>query len=300
MINENDSKLLARIAEALEKIADKYNAQSVNDIDNFMFDANIAAYQWRAIYDDGQQLYAVKNMNHLPLNLLQNIDQQCQALMDNTVRFADGYCANNALLWGARGAGKSALVKSVIHEIRKNRDEGQPYLILIEINKEDIMYLQRLIDFLISFDHRFILFCDDLSFEEQDQSYKFLKTILEGSISTKPDNVILYATSNRRHILARNIIENEKHAAIHANEVIDEKISLSDRFGLWLGFHHHDQEAYLTMINAYITHFNMGIDKSEWRPKAIEWSVTRGSFSGRTAWQFILDLAGEKRIDIRE
>ena len=286
--------ILERIAISLEDMTTKkYDKRYLDNV--ICFDDNVAAYQWFA---DDNILHPIQKMNVMPLELLHNIDYQRDILMDNSQRFACGFSANNALLWGARGAGKSALVKAVVHAIRQQNENKNKQLILIEIAREDITHLQKLLHILTQYQHRFILFCDDLSFEEHDQSYKFLKIILEGSVQAKPDNVILYATSNRRHLMPRQIIENEKNIAIHANEVIDEKMSLSDRFGLWLGFHHHDQDAYIAMIAKYINHFDIPIKNDDWRAQALEWATTRGNRSGRTAWQFILDYAGRKNINI--
>ena len=212
-------------------------------------------------------------------------------LVDNTRRFARGYPANNVLLWGARGMGKSSLVKSAHAQLASEPETIAP-LKLVEIHREDINTLPELMALLRPAPARFILFCDDLSFDHGDTAYKSLKAALDGGIEGRPDNVLLYATSNRRHLLPRDMIENERSTAINPSETVEEKVSLSDRFGLWLGFHKCSQEEYLEMIEGYAAHFDLGIDPETLKAQALEWSTTRGARSGRVAWQFIQDLAG--------
>ena len=217
-------------------------------------------------------------------------------LLDNTRRFAAGLPANNALLWGARGMGKSSLVKAVhatvAEELASRADGSAPGLALIEIAREDIGGLPRLLSVLRASQRRFLLFCDDLSFDQSDIGYKSLKAVLEGGVEGRPANVLFYATSNRRHLMPREMIDNERGTAINPGEAVDEKISLSDRFGLWLGFHACGQEMYEQMVAGYIAAFNLPVEEADWRVEAREWAITRGSRSGRVAWQFIQDLAG--------
>ena len=232
----------------------------------------------------------------IPLALLKGIDAARDTLLENTRRFADGLPANNALLWGARGMGKSSLVKATHANINIDRKPADR-LKLIEIHREDIESLPGLMDLLRNSDFRFIVFCDDLSFDGNDAAYKSLKAVLEGGIEGRPDNVILYATSNRRHLLAREMIENERSTAINPGEAVEEKVSLSDRFGLWLGFHRCSQDEYLAMVRGYCGHFGIKIADDELEREALEWSTTRGSRSGRVAWQFTQELAG--RLGVR-
>ena len=228
-------------------------------------------------------------VNRVDIMLLQGIERQREILLDNTRRFAAGLPANNALLWGARGTGKSSLVKAAHAAICLERP-GE--LALVEIHREDIPTLPRLLTRLKGEARRFILFCDDLSFDHDDAHYKSLKAVLDGGIEGRPDNVVFYATSNRRHLMPRDMIENERSTAINPAEAVEEKVSLSDRFGLWLGFHNCDQDTYFAMIEGYVRHFGLDIPADRLRAEAVEWSVTRGSRSGRVAWQFIQDLAG--------
>ena len=223
----------------------------------------------------------------LSLDLLKGIDAQRHTLYDNTHRFAQGFCANNALLWGSRGMGKSALVKAIYRHLRTLYP-----LVLIEIDRKDLHSLPRLQKILRSYPRRVIIFCDDLSFESADTDYKSLKTILEGGIESRPSHLLFYATSNRRHLLPRAMIENESVAAIHAHEVIDEKVSLADRFGLWIGFHPCDQDTYLAMVEGYAQWLELPIEPETLRQEALAWSLTRAGRSGRIAWQFIQVLAG--------
>jgi predicted AAA+ superfamily ATPase len=279
--------LLSRIAAALDRIAPAGDAHA---------DLGAAdAFVWHPAQ---RRLSPVPRVNRVEITLLRGIDRVRDTLADNTSRFARGLPANNALLWGARGMGKSSLVKAVHAEINKQLAEGARPLKLVEIHREDIETLPDLMALLRPDPHRFIVFCDDLSFDANDTSYKSLKAVLEGGIEGRPDNVIFYATSNRRHLLPRDMMENERSTAINPGEAVEEKVSLSDRFGLWLGFHKCSQDEYLDMIFAYVDHLDLGGDREAIRSEALEWATTRGSRSGRTAWQYIQDLAGrqERRI----
>src|ERR1700760_1847866 len=222
--------------------------------------------------------------------LLQGIDRMRDTLMENTERFAKGLPANNALLWGARGMGKSSLVKAAHAEV--NRGRKTP-LVLVEVHREDIASLPQLLRILRPSARRFLLYCDDLSFDKDDTSYKSLKAALEGGIEGRPVNTIFYATSNRRHLMPRDLVDNERGTAINPGEAVEEKVSLSDRFGLWLGFHHCGQDEYLAMIEGYVSFYKLKIDADELRKRALAWAMGRGGRSGRVAWQFIQDLAGE-------
>ena len=289
MIDQDLNPFLKRIPDALERLAP--NDKKTSDLNKS------DAFVWHAGQDSQNGwLEPVEKVNRLPLNLLKGIDRQADLLLDNTKKFSDGLPANNALLWGARGTGKSSLVKSVHALIN---DEEPNKLGLVEIHREDIHSLPNLLTILREHDRRIILFCDDLSFDDADTSYKSLKAVLEGGIEGRPDNVLFYATSNRRHLLPRDMIENERSTAINPSEAVDEKVSLSDRFGLWLGFHHTDQETYFLMVDAYAIHFGLEIDQEVLHSEAKEWSVTRGARSGRVAWQYIQDLAGrlEKKLN---
>lgn len=274
--------LLARIAEALERMAPpKLEAPDFEAADAFVWSA------------PERRLAPVAKVSRVDMELLKGIDRVRDLLVDNTFRFARGKPANNALLWGARGMGKSSLVKAshatVAEALAK---EGLPKLKLVEIHREDIETLPLLMSLLRAAPFPFLLFCDDLSFDLEDTSYKSLKAVLEGGIEGRPDNVLFYATSNRRHLLAREMIENERSTAIHAGEAVEEKVSLSDRFGLWLGFHRCSQDEYLAMASGYAERFGLEISAEDLRREALEWATTRGSRSGRVAWQFIQDLAG--------
>lgn len=272
---------LKRIADALERLSPIAEAPA---------DLNTAdAWIWNGVRFN---LEPVITLPALPLSLLQGLEHVRDILLANTRQFSNGLPANNALLWGARGMGKSSLVKSVFQEIAA----AQPGVLkLIEIHREEVGTLPRLLSLLAQDKtHRFILFCDDLSFDAEDEGYKSLKAVLDGSIAGRPDNVILYATSNRRHLMPRDMIENERKTAIHPGESVEEKVSLSDRFGLWLGFYACDQDTYLAMVDAYAAHFRLGTPKGNIHAQAIEWAATRGARSGRVAWQFITDLAGKQ------
>jgi predicted AAA+ superfamily ATPase len=281
-----DNDLLKRIAEALERLAPSPPTQPALD--------SAEAFIWRA---DTELLEAVASVNRVDIGLLMGIDHQADQLLENTRRFANGFPANNALLWGARGSGKSSLVKAVHAEVNGDSPGG---LLLVEIHREDVGSLPSLLTFLRNSGRRTILFCDDLSFDDtSDTSYKSLKAVLEGGIEGRPGNVIFYATSNRRHLMPRDMIENERSTAINPSEAVEEKVSLSDRFGLWLGFHNCDQETYFAMIAGYVAHYGLKISEEDWRAGAVEWSMTRGARSGRVAWQYIQDLAGRlgQRLD---
>jgi hypothetical protein len=287
--NPDLEPLLGRIAEALERLAPPPAAR---------LDLKMAeAYVWQA---EAQRLEPVQAVNRVAFPLLKGIDRQADILYENTRRFAKGLPANNALLWGARGMGKSSLVKAV--HARVNQElAGTPQdpLILVEIHREDIPSLPQLLQLLRGDAPRSLLFCDDLSFDGADSSYKSLKAVLEGGIEGRPENVIFYATSNRRHLMPRDMIENERSTAIHTSEAVEEKVSLSDRFGLWLGFHTCDQDTFFAMIEGYAAHYGLDFTLKDLHAEAKEWSVTRGGRSGRVAWQFIQDLAGRqgKRLD---
>lgn len=271
---------LARLARAVESLAPTPRTQ----ID---FDA-AQCFVWNA---EAHHLSPVAKPNRIGIDLIKGVDHVRDILVDNTRRFARGLPANNVLLWGARGMGKSSLVKSAHASLAIEADLSAP-LKLIEIHREDINSLPELMALLRPTQARFILFCDDLSFDHGDTAYKSLKAALDGGIEGRPENVLLYATSNRRHLLPRDMIENERSTAINPSETVEEKVSLSDRFGLWLGFHKCSQDEYLEMISGYAAHFGLGIDPELLRSEALEWSTTRGARSGRVAWQFIQDLAG--------
>jgi len=282
-VPDNDARiaLLRRIADALDRMA---LPPAVTP--DFSASGAASAYVWHA---ERGELVPVRDVNRVDLPLLQGIDRARDTLIENTIRFASGLPANNALLWGARGMGKSSLVKAAHHQVSGTQDDA---LILIEIHREDIETLPRLMGLLRGRAERFILFCDDLSFDDGDTSYKSLKAALEGGIEGRPDNVVFYATSNRRHLLPRDMIENERSTAINPSEAVQEKVSLSDRFGLWLGFHNCSQDEYLAMVRGYVAHFQIKTGEPVWRGEALEWATTRGSRSGRVAWQYVQDLAG--------
>ncbi len=274
--------VLTRIAEALERLAPA--APGAADL------TGADAFVWHAEHD---WLEPVPEVNRVDLSLLKGVERQTRQLLDNTRRFMDGLPANNALLWGARGTGKSSLVKAV-HAALNADAPGS--LALVEIHREDIPSLPRLLQALRAAGRPTVLFCDDLSFDGQDESYKSLKAVLEGGVEGRPRNVIFYATSNRRHLLSRDMIENERSTAIHASEAVEEKVSLSDRFGLWLGFHNVDQPTFFGIVRGYCDHYGLDIGDEDLKREANEWAVTRGSRSGRVAWQFFQDLAGRQGI----
>lgn len=282
----------ADIAAALARIADTLEAMKpgAGVPVPALTDAN--AYHWDAAAD---ALIPVPKVSRVPLTMLKGIDDVREILLQNSLQFARGYAANNALLWGARGMGKSSLVKAVHAHINALGEPGMRRLILIEIAREDIEALPRLMRLISREENaRFIVFCDDLSFDKDETSYKSLKTILDGGLEGRPENVLFYATSNRRHLMPRDMVENERSTAITPGEAVDEKVSLSDRFGLWLGFHNCDQPTYLAMIRGYCDEYGLVIDDETLRARAVEWSMTRGARSGRVAVQFVRALAGEQ------
>ncbi len=276
---DGSAALLTRIAGALERLAPAAPAA---------LDFSAAeAFVW---HPEGRKLAAVRRVNRVDMSLLKGIDRVRDLLVENTERFARGLPANNALLWGARGMGKSSLVKAAHAAIGVAHPVAG--LKLIEIHREDIESLPELMSLLRTARERFIVFCDDLSFDAEDTSYKSLKTMLEGGIEGRPENVIFYATSNRRHLMARDMMENERATAINPGEAVEEKVSLSDRFGLWLGFHRCSQDEYLAMVEAYIAYYRVPSRGDGLRREALEWATTRGARSGRVAWQYVQDLAG--------
>ena len=274
---------LARIAAALERMAPA--AAPAPDF------GQADAFAW---HTDPDRLVPVGRVSRVDVGLLVGVDRARDTLLANTRHFAQGLPANNALLWGARGMGKSSLVKAIHAQVVA---EGLP-LKIVELSREDLPTVQRLLMHLRASDRRFILFLDDLSFSHDDQHYKSLKAVLDGGIEGRPDNVILYATSNRRHLMPRDMIENERSTAINPSEAVEEKVSLSDRFGLWLGFHPCSQDDYLAMIRGYCEAHGVAVDDASLRAEAIEWQATRGSRSGRVAWQFFCDLAARHGVRI--
>ena len=284
-----DAQTLTRIASALERLAPRPNAEA-----DF---AAADAFIWQPQGSrQGSQLAPVPHVNRVEMTLLKGIDRVRDTLLENTERFAKGLPANNALLWGARGMGKSSLVKASHATVNANVARGN--LKLVEIHREDIESLPELMALLRGTRYRFIVFCDDLSFDADDTSYKSLKAVLEGGIEGRPENVILYATSNRRHLMSRDMMENERSTAINPGETVEEKVSLSDRFGLWLGFHRCSQDEYLAMVEGYVGHFRIPIEGDALRAEALEWATTRGSRSGRVAWQYVQDLAGRLGVKL--
>ena len=272
-----DGESLRRIAAAMDRMAPgPVQAPDFSSADAFV---------WHVSPD---RLVPVNEVNRIGIELLVGIDRARDTLLANTQQFAKGFPANNALLWGARGMGKSSLVKAVHAAVR---DDGHQ-LKIVEIQREDLPSVGRLLGHLRGADARFLLFCDDLSFSHDDHHYKSLKAVLDGGIEGRPDNVIFYATSNRRHLMPRDMIENERSTAILPSEAVEEKVSLSDRFGLWLGFHPCSQDEYLAMIRGYCNAYGIEVDDDTLRAKAIEWQATRGARSGRVAWQYFIDLAG--------
>ena len=278
----NDATL-ARIAEALERIAPAPLAAP-----------DFAAAQGFVWHTSPDRLEPVTKVSRIDVSLLVGVNRSRDTLMANTEQFARGMPANNALLWGARGMGKSSLVKAVHGKL----GETYPDLKLIEIQREDLPSITRCLNLLRGRPERFVLFCDDLSFSNDDAHYQSLKAVLDGGIEGRPDNVVLYATSNRRHLMPRDMIENERSTAINPAEAVEEKVSLSDRFGLWLGFHPCSQDDYLNMIRGYCASYGVEIDEETLWAEAIEWQATRGSRSGRVAWQYFTDLAGRKGVTL--
>lgn len=278
-----NDQTLTRIAEALERM----NPAPLAAPD---FDA-ADAFVWHV---DPDRLEPVPQVNRVDIALLIGVNRARDELLENTRQFARGFPANNALLWGARGMGKSSLVKAVHAQILS---EGTP-LKIVEVQREDLPSISRLLGLLRRSDARFVLFCDDLSFSHDDQHYKSLKAVLDGGIEGRPENVLFYATSNRRHLMPRDMIENERSSGINPSEAVEEKVSLSDRFGLWLGFHPCSQDDYLAMIRGYCDAHGVEIDDETLRAEAVEWQATRGSRSGRVAWQYFTDLAGRRGIKL--
>lgn len=274
---------MTRIADALERMAPApMTAPDLKAADAFVW--HVAP----------ERLEPVEAVNGVDMQLLVGIDRSRDTLLSNTRQFARGLPANNALLWGARGMGKSSLVKAAHATVRA---EGLP-LKIIELHREDLPSVGRLLNLLRGACGRFLLFCDDLSFGENDEHYKSLKAVLDGGIEGRPENVLFYATSNRRHLMPRDMIENERASAINPSEAVEEKVSLSDRFGLWLGFHPCDQDDYLAMIRGYCQAYGVEIDEDTLRSEAIEWQATRGARSGRVAWQYFTDLAGRRGVRV--
>ncbi|TFF18722.1 ATP-binding protein [Jiella endophytica] len=287
MPNDTD---LARIAASLETIAASLARLAPRETSQPDFDAADCF-----VFEPEIGLKPVTRVNRVPIVLLKGIDRSRDILFDNTLRFAKGLPANNALLWGARGMGKSSLVKAVHAAVNAEiAASGRPALRLVEIPREDIDHLPGLMTLLVRAPAPVLLFCDDLSFDHDDTAYKSLKAALEGGIEGRPANVLFYATSNRRHLLPRDMIENERSTAINPGEAVEEKVSLSDRFGLWLGFHNCSQDQFLAMVDGYVAAYGLGdvIEPDEVRRQSLEWATTRGSRSGRVAHQFIMDLAG--------
>ena len=279
IILKNIEKALLRIALSLEK---KNSTQL-----NFKIDEKSSVFIWDP---DENNLKAINKVNYLDLELLKGIDHQKEVLYQNTLNFSKGYQANNALLWGAKGAGKSSLIKSTFFSIINN---SKNKLSLIEINREDLESLPKLLNLIKNLKRQFILYCDDLSFEKGETKFKSLKSVLEGGIEGKPNNVVFYATSNVRHLVSTHVSDTEQSNSISQKDNLNETISLSDRFGLWIGFHNIDQETYLEIIDSYLEHFKIDDKNSEFRKNALKWSIQRGSRSGRVAWQYIVDIAGK-------
>ncbi|WP_395517160.1 ATP-binding protein [Pseudorhizobium flavum] len=287
MTEELNQRLLAevsRLADALERLAGPPPA--ANDW------SSADCFVW---VPANLRLQPVPRPNRVALSLIRGVDHVRDILHENTLRFAEGYPANNVLLWGARGMGKSSLLKAVHEDVRASTDTP---LKLVEVHREDIASLPLLLDILKASDQRVIVFCDDLSFDHDDTAYKSLKAALDGGIEGRPDNVLFYATSNRRHLLPRHMMENEQSTAINPSEAVEEKVSLSDRFGLWLGFHKCSQDDYLAMIDGYADYFRLPLEREVLHHEALEWAATRGGRSGRVAWQYIQDLAGRLRLPL--
>ena len=286
MVDKSTNIFLERIANALERIAPpEKKIKNLDKSEGFVFDSKTGLIR------------PVEQINRISLSLLQGINHQKQILLNNTQDFAENLPANNALLWGASGTGKSSLVKAVHAEVLiKTKSK---YLKLVEIHREDISELPELLSLLSqNKDYKFILLCDDLSFDAGENTYKSLKAALDGGIEGKPNNVIFYATSNRRHLMPRDMMDNERSTAINPSESVEEKVSLSDRFGLWVGFHNMSQDVFLEIVYAYCNEFKILVDKDVLRSEALEWSITRGARSGRVAWQFVQGLAGKHKVKI--
>ena len=274
---------LSRIADALEKYSP--SDPTAADVEP------AEAYVWNRA---SRRLVAVAKVNRVDLRLLCGVDHQRDSLLSNTIAFVRGFAANNALLWGARGTGKSSLVKAVHGTVT---DRGMDCA-LVEVHREDIADLPFLMNYLSQLDRRFIVFTDDLTFDHGDSSYKSLKAALDGGVEGRPDNVIFYATSNRRHLMPRQMIENERSTAINPSESVEESVSLSDRFGLWIGFHSIDQDTFFAIVEGYVAHFGISARNVDVRREALAWSMERGSRSGRVAWQYIVDLAARTETDL--
>jgi predicted AAA+ superfamily ATPase len=274
-----DGALAARITAALERLAPQPLTASLPPGDAFVWEPAQGG------------LIGVAHVASVELDLLKGIESQRDTLLANTLRFAKKLPANNALLWGARGMGKSSLVKAVHGEVNAGLKSASR-LVLIEVHREDIASLPQLLRILRAEKRQFLLYCDDLSFDKDDTSYKSLKAALEGGIEGRPENVLFYATSNRRHLMPRDLVDNERGTAINPGEAVEEKVSLSDRFGLWLGFHNCNQDEYLAMVDGYAAHYKLKLAKDELRKQALAWAMGRGNRSGRVAWQFIQELAG--------
>ncbi len=285
------SDTLQRVADALDRLAPPPPAPA-------RFEA-ADAFVW---HPEGRRLAPVPHVNRVDMSLLKGIDRVRDVLVENTERFAHSLPANNALLWGARGMGKSSLVKAAHAAVNAKLSDGpgRDRLKLVEIHREDIESLPELMAVLRAAPQRFVVFCDDLSFDAEDTSYKSLKAVLEGGIEGRPENVIFYATSNRRHLMARDMMENERSTAINPGEAVEEKVSLSDRFGLWLGFHRCSQDEYLDMVAGYVGYYRIPMNGEKLRAEALEWATTRGSRSGRVAWQYVQDLAGRLEVPLEE
>ena len=277
---------LERIANALERMAPpEKKINNLDESEGFIYESKTGLIR------------PIDNINRVAINLLQGIIPQKTLLLENTINFSNSLPANNALLWGSRGTGKSSLVKSVHAEVILLT--GSKYLKLVEIHREDISDLPELLTLLSKYQkYKFILLCDDLSFDAGENTYKSLKAALDGGIEGKPNNVVFYATSNRRHLMPRDMVENEQSTAINPSESVEEKVSLSDRFGLWIGFHNISQEIYLDIVIAYVNEYKIPIEKEKLKSEALEWSITRGARSGRVAWQFIQDIAGKTKTKI--
>ena len=277
---------LERIANALERMAPpEKKINNLDESEGFIYESKTGLIR------------PIDNINRVAINLLQGIIPQKTLLLENTINFSNSLPANNALLWGSWGTGKSSLVKSVHAEVILLT--GSKYLKLVEIHREDISDLPELLTLLSKYQkYKFILLCDDLSFDAGENTYKSLKAALDGGIEGKPNNVVFYATSNRRHLMPRDMVENEQSTAINPSESVEEKVSLSDRFGLWIGFHNISQEIYLDIVIAYINEYKIPIEKEKLKSEALEWSITRGARSGRVAWQFIQDIAGKTKTKI--
>ena len=287
MTNEQvTNDFLERIANALERIAPpEKKINNLDESEGFIYESKTGLIR------------PIDNINRVSIKLLQGIVPQKILLLENTINFSNDLPANNALLWGSRGTGKSSLVKSVHAEVILLT--STKYLKLVEIHREDISDLPELLTLLSKYQkYKFILLCDDLSFDAGENTYKSLKAALDGGIEGKPNNVVFYATSNRRHLMPRDMVENEQSTAINPSESVEEKVSLSDRFGLWIGFHNISQEIYLDIVIAYINEYKIPIEKEKLKSEALEWSITRGARSGRVAWQFIQDIAGKTKTKI--